>query len=64
MLETRRASHQCHEGRIVGALESPAHLLVCSAYEDLRQGEVDPDLVDADRAVYLRKVILRRKELE
>ena len=53
----------CSEGRSVGALETPAHLLTCSAYLYLRLG-TDPELVEADRATYLRKVIFRRKELE
>ena len=34
-----------------------------SAYLYLRQG-TDPELVEVDRATYLRKVIMRRKELE
>ena len=53
----------CSEGRSVGAIESPSHLLVCSAYFDLRQG-LDAELVVSDRATYLRRVIIRRKELE
>ena len=53
----------CLEGRSVGAVESPSHLLSCSAYLDLRQG-LDAELVVADRAIYLRRVIARRKELE
>ena len=32
-------------------------------YLDLRVG-IDPELVEADRAPYLRKVVLRRKDLE
>ena len=53
----------CSEGRSIGAQETPSHLLTCSAYLDLRLG-TDPELVEADRATYLRKVISRRKELE
>ena len=44
-------------------IESPSHLMWCKAYEDLRQGK-DPELVVADRAPYLLKVVVRRKELE
>ena len=53
----------CIEGRSIRAIESPAHFMVCSAYLDLRVG-IDSELVEADRAPYLRKVVLRRKELE
>ena len=44
-------------------VENLQYLLVCSAYQDLRYG-IDPELVTEDRAPYLSKVILRRKELE
>ena len=47
----------------MGAVESPSHLLSCSTYLDFRQG-LDPELVVADRDIYLRRVIARRKELE
>ena len=53
----------CDLGRSVGVLEIPAHLRECQAYLYLRQG-IDPKLVDEDRAPYLSKVVLRRKELE
>jgi hypothetical protein len=47
----------------VGVLESPSHLLVCMAKRDLRTSK-DLELVVADRAPFLLKVVLRRKELE
>ena len=53
----------CEVGRSVGVIESPSHFLQCKAYEDLRQGK-DPEMVVADRAPYLLKVVVRRKELE
>ena len=53
----------CDLGRSVGLAETPAHLLECDAYLNLRQG-IDPELVDEDRAPYLSRVVLRRKELE
>ena len=53
----------CVEGCEMKIVETPHHLLVCSAYQDLRYG-IDPELVTGDRAPYLSKVILRRKELE
>ena len=53
----------CEEGVSKGTLESPGHLLQCEAYVDLRQG-INPECIPCDRAVYLRKVITRRKELE
>ena len=53
----------CIEGRSVGVIETPSHLMLCRAYEDLRYGK-DPELVVEDRAPYLLKVVLRRKELE
>ena len=53
----------CVEGRSIGVQETPAHLLICRAYEDLRQGK-EPELDVDDRAPYLLKVVLRRKELE
>ena len=39
------------------------HLLVCRVYQDLREG-LDPELVEGDRATYLRRVIARRMALE
>ena len=54
----------CVAGRSVGALETPRHLLQCDAYSDLIKGGTDPELVAADRAPYLAKVVIRRKELE
>ena len=54
----------CLEGRQPGgSLETSDHLLVCSAYTDLREGK-DPELVLEDRASYLRQVVLRRSKLE
>ena len=53
----------CELGRSIGILETPSHLLQCKAYCDLRQG-IDPELVVADRAPFLAKVVIRRKELE
>ena len=53
----------CREGIKEGTLESPLHLLYCQAYSDLRQG-MNPEQNYDERAVYLRKVIARRKELE
>jgi hypothetical protein len=53
----------CVEGRSIGVLGTPSHCMQCRAYEDLRQGK-DPELVVADRAPYLLKVVLGRKELE
>ena len=46
-----------------GSLETSDHLLDCRVYRDLREG-LDPELVVADRATYLRKVIQRRTALE
>ena len=46
-----------------GSLESSDHLMVCSAYADLREG-LNPELVIEDRSTYLRKVIPRRMWLE
>ena len=46
-----------------GSLETSSHLLVCSSYSDLREG-LQPEDDMADRASYLRKVIVRRKLLE
>ena len=71
IIETRammKAKYQyscphCSEGRSVDPVKSHSHLLLCSAYLDLRQG-LDAELVVADRAIYLRRVIARRKELE
>ena len=54
----------CPEGRQPGGcLETSDHLLVCRAYQDLREG-LDPELVEGDRATYLRRVIARRTALE
>ena len=53
----------CREGIEEGTLESPLHLIDCQAYSDLRQG-INPEQNYEDRAVYLRKVITRRKALE
>ena len=53
----------CPDGTREGTLESPGHLLECQAYLDLRQGS-NPECIQSDRAVYLRKVIARRKDLE
>ena len=51
----------CHEGRQPdGSLETSDHLMVCSAYGDLREG-INPEVVLEDRAPYLRKVIIRRR---
>ena len=46
-----------------GSLETSDHLMVCSAYQDLREG-IDPELRLEDRAPYLRQVVLRRGRLE
>ena len=53
----------CIDGRESGTLESPAHLMECQAYVGLRQG-INPELVLSDRPGYLRRAILKRKELE
>ena len=53
----------CSDGLEAGTLESPLHLMSCSAYEKYRQG-INPELEQKDRPGYLRKVIARRKELE
>ena len=53
----------CEEGKSVGILETPSHLMWCRACKDLRQGK-DPGLVLADRAPYLLPEVVRRKELE
>ena len=53
----------CGEGIEEGTLESPLHLIDCQAYSDLRQG-MNPEQNYEDRAVYLRKIITRQKELE
>ena len=73
MLDTRTTmkakyskNYKCphyEEGNKEGILESPLHLLDCLAYKDLREG-MNPEQNVEDRAVYLRKVITRRKELE
>ena len=46
-----------------GTLETPLHLMQCEAYLIFRQGS-NPEEDFTDRAVYLRKVIAKRKELE
>ena len=55
----------CFEGSQPGgsSLETSDHLMVCSAYSDLREG-INPDLVLEERASYLRQVIKRRTLLE
>ena len=54
----------CWEGsQPGGSLETSSHLLICTAYADLREG-LEPEAVVEDRAIYLRKVIYRRKLLE
>ena len=54
----------CPEGRQPeGSLETSDHLLDCRVYLDLREG-LDPELVEGDRATYLRRVIIRRTALE
>ena len=51
------------EGMEQGTLETPHHLLLCEAYLEFRQG-CNPEDDFTDRAVYLRKVITKRKDLE
>ena len=53
----------CQEGRDLGTIETPTHLMSCQAYLNLREG-INPDEDFKDRAGYLREVIARRKELE
>ena len=53
----------CEEGRVQGTLETPLHLMHCEAYLTLRTG-LNPEEDFQDRAVYLRNMIARRKELE
>ena len=53
----------CEEGVSKGTLESTGHLIQCQAYVDLRHG-INQYCIQCDRAVYLRKVIARKKELE
>ena len=53
----------CQEGRELGTIETPLHLMHCEAYLTFRQG-INPEEDFTDRAVYLRKVIAKRKELE
>ena len=54
----------CWEGsQPGGSLKTLSHLLVCTAYSDLREG-LQPEASLEDRASYLRKVIYRRKLLE
>ena len=54
----------CWEGsQPGGSLETSSHLLVYSAYSDLREG-LQPESDLEDRSSYLRKVIVRRKLLE
>ena len=62
-LKNQYSCPHCSEGRSVGILESSSYLLICRAYEDLRKGN-DPELIEADRAPYLQRVVSRRKELE
>ena len=49
--------------RKAGTIETPLHLMHCQAYLQLREG-LNPEQEFRDRAVYLRKVIAKRKELE
>ena len=54
----------CREGTEQEVLESAKHMLSeCSAYVDLRAG-LNHEAVLEDRALFLRKSIKRRKELE
>ena len=53
----------CKEGREQGTLENPQHLMHCEAYLQFRQG-CNPEDDFTDRAVYLRKGITKRKDLE
>ena len=54
----------CWEGsQPGGSLETSSHLMVCSAYSDLREG-LQPEHILEDRSSYLRRVITRRKLLE
>ena len=57
------ACPHCCEGRDLGTLETPQHLMHCQAYLQLRQG-LNPEEDFVDRSSYLRKVIAKRKELE
>ena len=50
----------CAAGQVLGAVESPEHWMSCEAYRD----GLNPDIVQKDRIVYLRKVLKKRKELE
>ena len=60
---TKYTCPHCMEGVELKTIETPLHWMSCAAYLDLRVG-LDPELVEQDRAPYLRQVILRRKELE
>ena len=53
----------CREGGDLGTIETPVNLMQCKAYLNLREG-INPEEDLLDRAVYLRKVIAKRKELE
>jgi hypothetical protein len=53
----------CAAGQVLGAVESPDHWMSCEAYREYRDG-LNPDIVQKDRFVYLRKVLRNRKELE
>ena len=54
----------CYEGsQPGGSLETSDHLMVCSAYLDLREG-INVELVLEERASYLRRVVMRRTLLE
>ena len=57
------ACPHCCEGRDLGTLETPQHLMQCEAYLQLRQ-DPSPEEDFVDRLSYLRKVIAKRKELE
>ena len=53
----------CAAGQVLGAVESPEHWMSCEAYREYRDGR-NPDIVQKDCIVYLRKVLRKRKELE
>ena len=57
------ACPHCCEGRDLGTLETPQHLMQCEAYLQLRQG-LNPEEDLVDRSSCLRKVMAKRKELE
>ena len=48
----------CPEGRNLGTIETPIHLMHCQAYLHLREG-FNPEENVKDRAVDLRKVIAK-----